>query len=182
MNKITGLKMEFDILVETNQFTDDEDDVDQDQVDREVKDLKADMDAAVKYILTEDNIRALYTLDITPVTDPVKLPKFSGKEGEDFHQFREKMNRGFIQNRTSTADQILKLRECLSGAALALVPESTVTTINEAWAVLKKSYGDAYRIIKYRKEELLKVGKFPKVNERNKGGYNQQIAWYLKVF
>ena len=27
----------------------------------------------------------------------------------------------------------------------------------------------------------MKVGKFPKVNDRNKGGYNQQIAWFLKV-
>ena len=82
MNKISEMKMEFDILVEKNQFTDDEDDVDQDQVDREVKDLKADMDAAIKYIEIEDNIRALYTLDITPVTDPVKLPKFSGRKAK----------------------------------------------------------------------------------------------------
>ena len=74
-----------------------------------------------------------------------------------------------MQNRISKADQLLKLRECLLGSALSLVPKSTVTTIDEAWAVLKKSYGDVYRIIKYRKEELMKVGKFPKVNDRNKG-------------
>ena len=76
---------------------------------------------------------------------------------------------------------MLKLRECLSGAALTLVPKSTVTTIDEAWAILKKSYGDAYRVIKYRKEELMKVGKMPKINEKMKGGYNQQIAWFLKI-
>ena len=46
-----------------------------------MKDLKADMDAAILSIENEDNIRALYTLDITPITDPVKLPKFTGKEG-----------------------------------------------------------------------------------------------------
>ena len=54
-------------------------------------------------------------------------------------------------------------------------------TIDEAWAVLKKSYGDAYRIIKYRKAELMKVGKFPKVNTKDRGGYNQQIFWFMKV-
>ena len=179
MNKIIETKREFKIMVEKNQFT--EDDVPISQVEGVVKDLKADMDAAILSIENEDNIRALYTLDITPVTDPVKLPKFSGKEGEDFHLFKEEMERGFIQNRISRADQILKLRECLSGPALALVPKSTVTTVDEAWSVLKKSYGDAYRIIKFRKDELIKVGKLPKVNERDKGGYNQQIAWFLKV-
>ena len=165
--------------MEKNQFT--ENDVSKDQVEREVKDLKADMDAAILTIESEDNIKALYTLDITPVTDPVKHPKFTGKEGEDFHLFKEEMDRGFIQNRISKVDQLLKLRECLFGHALALVPKSTITTIDEAWSVLKKSYGDAYRIIKFRKDELMKVGKFPKVNERDKGGYNQQIAWFLKV-
>ena len=134
------------------------------------------MDVAILSIENEDNIRALFTLDITPVTDPVKLPKFAGKEGEDYHLFREEVQRGFVQNRTPKADQLLKLRECLSGAALTLVPKSTVTAIDEAWAVLKKSYGDAYRVIKFRKEELMKVGKIPKLNEKMKGGYNQQIA------
>ena len=123
-----------------NQFTDEEDDVYNDQVEREVMDLKADMDAAIHYIENEDNIRALYTLDIIPVTDPLKLPRFSGIEGEDFHQFREEM--------VCTADQLLKLCECLSESALAFVPKSTVPTINKAWTVIKKSYGDAYRIIK----------------------------------
>ena len=181
INKIIEAKREFIILVDENEFTDEDDDVSKDLVDRVVTDLKEDVEAMIVAIKNEDNIRALYTLDITPVADPVKLPKFAGKDGEDFHQFREEMNRGFIQNRISIADQLPKLRECLSGAALALVPKSTITTVDEAWTVLKKSYGDAYRIIKFRKEELMKVGKFPKLNERNKGGYNQQIAWYLKV-
>ena len=86
-----------------------------------------------------------------------------------------------VQNKTPSANQLFKLREYLSGAALSLVPKSVVTTINEALAVLKKSYGDTYRVIKYRKTKFLKVGKFPKVNEREKGGYCQQIAWFMKV-
>ena len=181
MNKIIETKREFNVLVEKNQFTDEDDEINKEQVEREVQDLKEDLDAAILSIENEDNIRALYTLDITPVADPVKLPKFAGKEGEDFHLFKEEMEKGFIQNRIPTADQLLKLRECLSGAALTLVPKSSVTTIAEAWSVLKKSYGDVYRVIKYRKDELMNVGKIPKVNDRNKGGYSQQIAWFLKV-
>ena len=181
MNRIMEKKREFLIVVEKNKFTEEEDGVSTVKVKGDVEDLKADMDAAVLSIENEDNIRALYTLDITPITDPVKLPKFSGKEGEDYQLFKEEIQRGFVQNRTPKADQLLKLRECLSGAALTLVPKSTVTTIDEAWAVLKKSYGDAYRVIKYRKEELMKVGKMPKINEKMKGGYNQQIAWFLKI-
>ena len=181
MNKITEAKRKLKVVVEMNQFTEDEDGVSLPHVEREVRELKEDLDAAILSIENEDNIRALYTLDLTPVTDPVKLPKYSGKEGEDFHLFKEEMNRGFVQNRTPKADQLLKLRESLSGAALSLVPKSTVTTIDEAWVVLKKSFGDAYRVIKFRKEELMKVGKMPKANEKNRGGYNQQIAWLLKV-
>ena len=139
------------------------------------------MDAAIISIQNEDNVRALYSLDTTPVIDPVKLPEFSGKDGEDFHLFKEEVERGFVMNRTPKANQLSKLQECLSGAAIALVPKSLAMTIDEAWAVLKKSYGDAYRIIKYRKAELMKVGKFPKVNTKDRGGYNQQIFWFLKL-
>ena len=60
----------------------------------------------------------------------------------------------------------------LSGVAITLVPKCTVPTIDEAWDILEKFYGDAYRIIKYRKDELLKVGKFQRVNERGQGGYS----------
>ena len=71
MEKIVETKKEYEILVEKNQFTAEEDDVYNDQVDREVNDLKADMDATINYIEKEDNIRALYTHDVFPVTDPV---------------------------------------------------------------------------------------------------------------
>ena len=101
------------ILVGKNEFTEN-DDVKEDRVEREVEDLKADMDAAIISIEDEDNFRALYTLDTTPVRDPVKLPKFSGKDGEDFHVFKEEMERGFVQNRIPRANQLSKLRESLS--------------------------------------------------------------------
>ena len=84
MQKIIETKLEFKILVEKNGFTD-EDDVNKDRVEREFVDLKADMDKAILAIENEDKVRALYSLDTTPIRDPVKLPKFRGKDGEDFH-------------------------------------------------------------------------------------------------
>ena len=55
MEKIIETKEEYDVLVEKNQFNDEDDDVHNDQVEREVMDLKADMDAAINYIENEDN-------------------------------------------------------------------------------------------------------------------------------
>ena len=94
MLKIIRTKNEFTILVEKNGLEDDEN-VNKDRVEREVGDLKAYMDKAMLAIENEDNTRALYTLDTTPVRDPVKLPKFSGKDGKDFHVFKKEMERGW---------------------------------------------------------------------------------------
>ena len=88
MKKIIETKREFMILVEKNNFRDD--DVKKDRVEREVNDLKSEMDAVIQSVESEDITRALYSLDTTPVRDPVKLPKFSGKDDEDFHAFKEK--------------------------------------------------------------------------------------------
>ena len=107
-------------MVDKYQFTEVEDGVSTVKVKGDVDDLKADMDTAILAIESEDNIRALYTLDITPVTDPVKLPKLSGKEGEDYHKFKEELEHSFVKNRIPKADQLSKHRECSSGAALAL--------------------------------------------------------------
>ena len=110
MYKIIETEREFKMLVEKNGFTEDYV-IKKDRVEREVDDLKADMDAAILLVENEDNFRALYTLDTTPVRDPVKLPKFSGKDGEYIHVFKEEMNRGFVQNRIPRANQLSKLRE-----------------------------------------------------------------------
>ena len=64
MEKIVETKKEYEILVEKNHFTAEEDDVYNDQVDREVNYLNADMDATINYMEKEDNIRALHTLDV----------------------------------------------------------------------------------------------------------------------
>ena len=78
--------------------------------------------------------------------DPVKLPIFEGKENEDYIKFKDEISRGFVINRVCRADQLAKLRECLRGYPLKLVPESTVTLVDQAWDVLDQAYKDPTRV------------------------------------
>ena len=133
---------------------------------------------AVEAIEHEDNVRALFTLDTTK-PDPVKLPTFEGRDEEDFTVFREKVEKAFIQNRTTKSDQLSKLREVLRGNAKKLVPESMIKTIDEAWADLEKAFGDVERVMNYRKQALMKLGNLPQHN--SKGGYKAQVEWYLQL-
>ena len=129
-------------------------------------------------IFEEDKCRDLYTLD-TPRTDLVKLPTFNGNEGEDYLDFKEKMQKGLVQNRVTRADKIAKLRQHLKGHALKLIPESLTGDINQAWETLDKMYGDPTRLVRYKKKLLLSLGDQPKPN--GKGGIKAVIEWHLQV-
>ena len=65
---------------------------------------------AIEDVESEDEKRALHTLDNVN-TNPVKLPFFEGKDEEDFSDFKDKVEKAFVQNRTSKKDQLFKLRE-----------------------------------------------------------------------
>ena len=90
-----------------------------------------------------------------------------------------KVEKAFIQNRTSKSDQLSKLREILRGNAKKLVPESMIKTIDEAWADLEKAFGDVERVMNYRKKALMNLGSLPQHN--SKGGYKAQVEWYLQL-
>ena len=129
-------------------------------------------------IFEEDKCRDLYTLDAPP-SDLLKLPTFSGNEGEDYLDFKEKMQKGLIQNRVTRADKIAKLRLHLKGHALKLIPESLTGDINQAWETLDKMYGDPTRLVRYKKKLLLSLGDQPRPN--GKGGIKAVIEWHLQV-
>ena len=78
----------------------------------------------VKNLEEQDADRALFTLDTTS-GEKVKWPKFSGSIEENFAKFKEKFDNAAKLNRTSRTVQLTKLRECLSGYPLTLVPETT---------------------------------------------------------
>ena len=72
-----------------------------------------------------------------------------------------------------------KLREALKGHAKKLVPQSITNNIDEAWEILGKAFGDPIRLMKYRKDSLVKLGTLPRDNA--KGGVKAQVVWYLEA-
>ena len=73
-----------------------------------IQHMASDLKEAKNTIIEEDNLRGLYSLDINK-PDPIKLPTFSGLEGEDYLDFKEKILKGFVQNRITRADKLAKL-------------------------------------------------------------------------
>ena len=128
----------------------------------------------------EDEDRGLYSLE-KPKTTSINLPTFSGKDFEDFSKFKLDMEDGFKTNRISKKEQIQKLRECLNGQARKLVPDSNVTDLGTAWEVLHKAYGNPIKIIRHRKEALLKLGEMPSDRVEGQNDLWPQIAWFLDI-
>ena len=78
--------------------------------------------STTKNVKEQDKKRELYSL-IGPEAEHVKLPEFGGNPGEDFSAFKRKLLLALEKNRVPVSDKVEKLRTCLSGQALALVPE-----------------------------------------------------------
>ena len=136
VEKISALNDDLKELVLSNDIP--SDDVSLDSSAAYVDKLSDDVEAAIKAVREEDDKRALYTLD-TAKSDPIKMPIFKGKDDEDFTLFREKVEKAFVQNRTTKADQLEKLRESLQGYAKKLIPENSTKTVEQAWEILKKA-------------------------------------------
>ena len=108
MEKIVEKKRNLEELVANDELTEEESRVD--EVAIRVDKLVADVSDAIDSVKTEDDARELYTLD-TAKTENVKLPIFEGRDDEDFAKFKELVEKAFVQNRTSKADKLVKLRE-----------------------------------------------------------------------
>ena len=132
----------------------------------------------IESVKAEDNSRELYTLD-TAKADLVQLPTFEGRVDEDFAKFKDEVEDAFIQNRVSKSNKFKKLREVLKGHAKKLVPESLTGSIDEAWEVLDKAFGNPQRLMNYRRDTLLKLGPLPKASVKD--GDKAQVEWYLQV-
>ena len=104
----------------------------------------------------EDDNRALYTLDSTK-HEHVKYPTFQGLESEDYALFKSKVEKAFETNRVIKTDRIAKLRNCLKGNALTLVPESSVKNIDDAWVALEAAYGSPERLMRSKKDAISKA-------------------------
>ena len=167
MRELETLQREFEV---------EENEVECGRLAKLVEDLEEEVDEVKKKIITEDNERELYSIDTLKVSK-VNLPTFGGKDSEDFSKFKEDIEKGFKTNRISRDEQIIKLRECLKGHARKLIPDSNVTNIKEAWRLLKQSFGNPIKIIKQRKEALMKLGMKP----RYSSNMSSEIAWYIDI-
>ena len=79
-------------------------------------------------------------------------------------------------------DRIAKLRSCLKGNALSLVPESSVKNIDDAWAALEAAFGSPERLMRSKKDAISKLGYIPKENSgKGQPNFQNQITWYLKL-
>ena len=171
LRKLVDLKNVHDI--QENEVRCEEVEVDVQELEEAFKEVKEKLEA-------EDEERGLYSLE-KPKTTSINLPTFSGKDFEDFSKFKIDMQDGFKTNRVSKKEQIHKLRECLKGQARKLIPDSNVTDVGTAWEVLQKAYGNPIKIIKQRKEALLKLGRMPGGVVKGQDDLRPQIAWFLDI-
>ena len=77
-----------------------------------MKNLKEEMEIAIRDIKEQDEVRGLYSLSKSKASD-VKLPKFGGKPHENYAEFKTEMLKGFKSNKVRKEDQVKKLRENL---------------------------------------------------------------------
>ena len=126
----------------------------------------------------EDLTRQLYSLDITARGDQIKWPLFAGDTGEDFFKFKKDFEHAARQNRTSTRNQLSKLKENIRGFAKSLIPP-TVTDIKRAFDILEKAFGDSMKVVNHRLDNLMKVGPWPVEGSRD--CYSKQVIRIVKV-
>ena len=126
----------------------------------------------------EDLKRQLYSLDTSNRGEQVKWPAFSGDVGEDFFKFKKDFIDAAKQNRTSTKNQITKLRENIKGYAKSLIPAS-ITDIDKGLEILEHACGDTMRVVNHRVENLMKVGAWPQ--DGSKDCYSRQVKWIVRV-
>ena len=126
----------------------------------------------------EDDKRQLFSLDTSARNEQVKWPVFSGDAGEDFSKFKKDFLDAAKQNKTSTRNQITKLKENLRGYAKTLIPAS-ITDISAGLKILEQACGDSIRVVTHRVNNLLKIGPWPA--EGSKDCYSRQIKWIVNV-
>ena len=136
--------------------------------------LKRDYESTKRSVIHEDEeVRGLYTLEVSR-GQTLKYPEFSGEPGQDFVSFKEKMLSRFRRNKVCKTDQLEKLRECLKGQALRLVPDS-VKKVDEAWSTLTNAFGDPSRVLQHRLSQMKQLGQYE--DQKN---YKQKVELLIQ--
>ena len=143
-------------------------------VDR-TKTLLADIVAIAE---DQDLKRHLFSLETSSRGEQVKWPIFSGEPGEDFFKFKKDFLDAAVQNKTSTKNQVTKLKENIRGYAKSLVP-SSINNITRALEILEHACGDSMRVVMHRVDKLLSAGPWPPEGSRD--CYTKQVKWLVRV-
>ena len=94
-------------------------------------------------------------LDTNPCA--VKFPTFAGLDSEDFVIFRDRFARAAQARGISKTDQVDKLRENLTGRALAYLPPEGIGDIDVAWKHLERVYGGSRTILNFYLTRLVSM-------------------------
>ena len=134
------------------------------------------MNVTIFEIEASDTKQGLYT-DRQTKACPVKLPTYSGLISEDFITFKDRFHNAAIDNKIPRRDQVDKLRERLTGRALANLPANGIRDIEHAWEHLETTFGDPYTSLTYR---LTKIQKTPALTDKVvRLNPTQAADWYL---
>ena len=150
-----------------------------DKVEELMEDTTVRYKQLVEDVKGQDKSRELYSL-AGANSEQVKLPRFSGNPGEDFLTFKKKLLLAFEKNRVPVSDKIEKLRACLSGEALALVPEKS-KEFNDAIANLEKAYGNTENVLQSRMLDLKRLGRCPPEILNGKRNFAAIVSFCLKL-
>ena len=137
--------------------------------------VESKFDSYVKYLEQQDVDRALFTMETAP-GKKVKWPKFSRDIEENFAKFKEKFELAAKHNRTSRTVQLAKLRECLSGYPLSLVPDTT-PDIFAAFNKLTQLYGNDSRVLAFQKKKLSELGPYPSGTDNPR----KKMEWLMDI-
>ena len=107
------------------------------------------------------------------------MPKFGGCLGEDFAAFKIKLLVALEKNRVPVSDKFEKLRTCLSGQALALVPEKA-KDFDSALNVLSDAFGNSEKVLAVRIAELKKFSS-PPDTVNGKLNYSTIVSFCLNL-
>ena len=98
--------------------------------------------------------------------------------GQVFSKFKKDFLDAAVQNKTSTRNQVTKLKENIEGYAKSLIP-SSINNITRALEILEHACGDTMKVVMHRVDKLMTVGPWPP--EGSKDCYTKQIKWLIRV-
>ena len=146
-----------------------------------IETLEEEMELKIRDIKEEDENRGLYSTSRSKAAD-VRLPKFGGRNEEDFFKFKKEMIQGFRSNKVKREDQVRKLRENLLDQPKTMISPD-LKSIDDAWSILMDMYGDSSRVMAAKKQKLCNMGMYPSRTTRGGrlGTLKTQIEWVTKM-